>query len=351
MWSVWSRRRLFSTSRSIHRREFPRSLRPFPISPWTLVARTTWSRLPFSAFPTVSSERPREYTSAVSMKLIPPSMAASTMRMHSASSVFPQSPNIMAPKQNALTWTPVRPNVRYCMRLAPFRQCVQLGRVRLEMAHQELLHHSIHSQDAQGRMRDLHVPAVWRHLRQERAEFHELRPKAVHELGSGHVAVPIDGLDPGPVGLRPPKGRLGRRARRQDLRQFLPPVAGKLRQMGPHLPPVPALPARLIRLGQAGRRRLLRQSRQPFLDGIQPVEKRQRAVVHQAVRNGSSGFPGTTVDSIRPSCSTSSATTSPGFSQGYSASPCTSESSRMHPVPHVPLPITSPGTISVPRDA
>ena len=59
---------------------------PGPISPWTLVARTTWSRRSFSARPTISSDSPAEYTSAVSTKLIPPSIAAWIMRTQSSTS-------------------------------------------------------------------------------------------------------------------------------------------------------------------------------------------------------------------------------------------------------------------------
>jgi len=44
--------------------------------PCTLVASTTSSRRPASALPTISSDSPFEYTSAVSMKLTPASSAA-----------------------------------------------------------------------------------------------------------------------------------------------------------------------------------------------------------------------------------------------------------------------------------
>src|SRR6266545_8417285 len=99
----------------IHRRLFPSSLIPVPIRPWTLVARNTSSRRPSRARPTISSERPSPYTSAVSTKLIPPSRAWWIIRTHSAWSVFPQGPNIIAPRQWVLTFTPVRPRVRYSM--------------------------------------------------------------------------------------------------------------------------------------------------------------------------------------------------------------------------------------------
>src|SRR3954452_7265610 len=113
MWSVPRRRRLCSTSFMIQTREFPWSLGPGPISPCTFVARITSSRLPFSAFPTISSDSPAEYTSAVSTKLIPPSIAARIVPMQSSTSVFPHSPNIIVPRQCVLTFRPVPPSVLY----------------------------------------------------------------------------------------------------------------------------------------------------------------------------------------------------------------------------------------------
>src|SRR4051812_41060395 len=115
MWSVPSRRREFSTSRMIHRREPPRELGSSLIGMKNLVARTTSSRRPWSASPTISSDTPPEYTSAVSTKLMPASSAQWMMRMESARSSLPQGPNIMAPRHRGLTWTPVRPSGRYCM--------------------------------------------------------------------------------------------------------------------------------------------------------------------------------------------------------------------------------------------
>ena len=59
--SVFSRRRLFSTSVTIQRRELPNSFGSSPIEPWTLVARKTLSRRPpASALPTISSDSPAE---------------------------------------------------------------------------------------------------------------------------------------------------------------------------------------------------------------------------------------------------------------------------------------------------
>src|SRR4029453_530889 len=73
--AVPSRRSLASHARRIQRRELPRSFGSSPIGKWTLVASTTWSRRPFSALATISSDSPCEYTSAVSTKLIPASSA------------------------------------------------------------------------------------------------------------------------------------------------------------------------------------------------------------------------------------------------------------------------------------
>jgi hypothetical protein len=49
-----------------------------------LVASTTSSRRPASALPTISSDSPPEYASAVSMKLIPPASAAWMIAMLSS---------------------------------------------------------------------------------------------------------------------------------------------------------------------------------------------------------------------------------------------------------------------------
>src|SRR3954452_23625745 len=49
------------------------------------------------------------------MKLIPASSARWMMRTHTSWSVSPQAPNIIAPRQSGLTWTPVRPRGRSSM--------------------------------------------------------------------------------------------------------------------------------------------------------------------------------------------------------------------------------------------
>jgi hypothetical protein len=96
----------------IQRRETPPRLGSSPIGPQNLVARTTSSRRPLSALPTISSDSPAEYTSAVSTKLIPASSAAWMIRIESSWSALPHAPNIIVPRQSFDTWTPVRPSER-----------------------------------------------------------------------------------------------------------------------------------------------------------------------------------------------------------------------------------------------
>src|SRR2546428_747542 len=71
------------------------------------------------------------------MKLMPASSARWTILMHSSSSVLPHSPNIIAPRQCALTLTPVRPSVRYCMIASPFpkRRLIMPQARRRELRH------------------------------------------------------------------------------------------------------------------------------------------------------------------------------------------------------------------------
>ena len=54
------------------------------MGPQNLVASTTCSRRPRRALPTISSDSPPEYTSAVSTKLMPASSAVWMMRMQSS---------------------------------------------------------------------------------------------------------------------------------------------------------------------------------------------------------------------------------------------------------------------------
>src|SRR5918996_4859209 len=53
------------------------------------------------------------------MKLMPASRALWMIRSHSPTSVLPQSPNIIAPRQCVLTLTPVRPSVRNSIDVPP----------------------------------------------------------------------------------------------------------------------------------------------------------------------------------------------------------------------------------------
>lgn len=67
------------------------------------------------ALPTISSDSPSPYMSAVSMTLTPASRAASTIAVASSWVVRPILPKFIAPSARELTCTPVRPKVRYCM--------------------------------------------------------------------------------------------------------------------------------------------------------------------------------------------------------------------------------------------
>ena len=84
-----------------------------------LVASTMSSRRPVMALPTISSDSPSPYMSAVSMTLMPASRAASTIAVASSWVVRPILPKFIAPSARVLTWTPLRPNVRYCMNVPP----------------------------------------------------------------------------------------------------------------------------------------------------------------------------------------------------------------------------------------
>src|SRR3954451_490676 len=118
----------------IQRRELPYWFGSSPMRPWTFVASTTFSRRPpASALPRISSDSPRESTSAVSMKLIPASSARWMMRIESSWSVLPQAPNIIAPRQSGLTCTPVRPSGRRSM-AATLRGSMSLLLLKLTLA-------------------------------------------------------------------------------------------------------------------------------------------------------------------------------------------------------------------------
>src|SRR5579863_2999646 len=99
----------------IHFREPPLWFGRSSIGMKNFVASTTSSRRPCRASPTISSDTPPEYTSAVSTKLIPASRARWMTRIASARSSLPHGPNIIAPRHSGLTDTPVRPSNRYSM--------------------------------------------------------------------------------------------------------------------------------------------------------------------------------------------------------------------------------------------
>jgi hypothetical protein len=80
-----------------------------------LLASTTSSRRPRIAVPTISSDSPAEYTSAVSIRLIPASRARWMIRIEASWSGLPIAPNIIAPSEMSLTETPVPPRVLRCM--------------------------------------------------------------------------------------------------------------------------------------------------------------------------------------------------------------------------------------------
>jgi len=69
--------------------------------------------LPFSHRPTISSEAPALYTSAVSMNVPPASVNAFSIRWASCSSV--ESPKLIVPRQSSETFRPVRPMKRCSM--------------------------------------------------------------------------------------------------------------------------------------------------------------------------------------------------------------------------------------------
>src|SRR3954465_294101 len=67
------------------------------------------------------------------MKLIPASSARWMMRIESSWSVLPQAPNIIAPRQSGLTFTPVRPSGRSSM-AATLRGSMSLLVLKLTLA-------------------------------------------------------------------------------------------------------------------------------------------------------------------------------------------------------------------------
>src|SRR3569623_3216002 len=85
-----------------------------------LVDTSIFSRRPATALPRISSESPREYTSAVAKKVMPTSRHMSTMRLAWATSVLPHllknsplPPKVPVPKLSTGTLRPERPSCRY----------------------------------------------------------------------------------------------------------------------------------------------------------------------------------------------------------------------------------------------
>lgn len=70
---------------------------PAPMRPRTLVANTTSCRRPGRALPTIVSDSPEEYTSAVSIKSMPPSSARPTIASTDVSSSPPIACQIWRP--------------------------------------------------------------------------------------------------------------------------------------------------------------------------------------------------------------------------------------------------------------
>src|SRR5262245_4625203 len=102
-------------------RERPRSFGPSPIGLQTLLAITTRSRLPraFIQRPSTFSDSPRLYESDVSTKLPPASTKASRTASDCAWSVM--RPNVLPPRQKAVTLSPVRPRLRVSIDPPPVR--------------------------------------------------------------------------------------------------------------------------------------------------------------------------------------------------------------------------------------
>ena len=115
------RRRLSSTLLTMCWRDAPASLGPSPIGKRHLVARNRSSRWFFVAWPTISSDTPAEYMSAVSTRLTPWSTHRSIWRVAPSTSVAPSlenpplPPKVIVPMVIVETFSPDRPSVRYSM--------------------------------------------------------------------------------------------------------------------------------------------------------------------------------------------------------------------------------------------
>src|SRR2546430_12887667 len=97
----------------IQRRDRPPSCGSAVITLPTLVARIQRRRFAAIAGPTMASDAPLAYTSAVSMKLTPAAKAEAMIFCAVAGSV--RSPNIMVPRQSVETSRPLEPRRRYAM--------------------------------------------------------------------------------------------------------------------------------------------------------------------------------------------------------------------------------------------
>src|SRR5215469_16732196 len=97
----------------IHRRDSPPSCGFAVMTLPTLVARIQRARFALIAGPTIDSDAPFEYTSAVSMKFTPASNADATMFRDTDASV--RSPNIIVPRQSTDTSRPESPRRRKSM--------------------------------------------------------------------------------------------------------------------------------------------------------------------------------------------------------------------------------------------
>src|ERR1035437_1485715 len=138
MWSVLRRRSESSQARRMLSAESRDSLGQLPICPYTLVARTTFSRRPpplANHLPMICSVIPsltfQPYTLAVSKKLIPYSSALSITLKLSASEVM--GPKFMVPRHRRLTFSPVLPRRVKFMSLdgSTGRVAVRRGRAAL----------------------------------------------------------------------------------------------------------------------------------------------------------------------------------------------------------------------------
>ena len=161
-----SRRKLASISFIIATRDKPLPLGPGRILPCTLVAMTTSSREAKSlmARPRISSLLPREYTFAVSKKLIPASSARWMKGRLAASSIVhgwvpcSEAPKLMHPKQIRDTCKPVSPRFTYFIDVLRFGMWVSCWVIRQRStSRRSKSHRALLANRAHPRLRSLHV--------------------------------------------------------------------------------------------------------------------------------------------------------------------------------------------------